>query len=375
MSLQKLDIYNVRNIHNQSISPSPALNFLYGKNASGKSALIESIFLLGRGKSFRTPSIKSVISFGQNNLIISAQVIKGKGNTIHLGIQMDGKDIEVRINQQNSQKRSDLAYGLPLQIIHPKSFELLDAGAQIRREFLDWGVFNHEDKFLSVWRKYKKVLAQRNALLKSKAVNQIHVWDKELVNYGTMVDKYRKEYLENLKPVLFKTITKFLPLDNTEIRLTSGWDQNKQLGQLLIDDLEKDLRYGYTHNGPHRGDFQLLVNDTLAKDIVSRGQLKLLVICLKLAQVELIKKERECFGCVLIDDFAAELDKGNRAKILKHLCEIQCQVFITATEADDFGELDEIENYKMFHVEQGKIVLANVPCGTSLVNEENVYEQ
>ena len=163
MSLQRLDIYNVRNICEQSITPSQGLNFIYGKNASGKSALIEAIFLLGRAKSFRTSSIKSIINFDREHLIISAQVSQGKGNSIHLGLQMDGKDVEIRINQQTSQKRSGLAHGLPLQIIHPKSVELLDAGAQIRREYLDWGIFNHEDKFLPIWRKYKKALAQRNA--------------------------------------------------------------------------------------------------------------------------------------------------------------------------------------------------------------------
>jgi DNA replication and repair protein RecF len=365
MSLQRLDIYNVRNICEQSISPSPALNFVYGKNASGKSALIEAIYLLGRAKSFRTSSIKSVISFGQDNLIVSAQVLLGKGTSHHLGIQMDGKDIEIRINQQTSQKRSDLAYALPLQIIHPKSFELLDAGAQIRREFIDWGIFNHEENFLPVWRKYKKALAQRNAVLKTRTINQLHVWNKELVNYGTMVNEYRQQYLEKLKPVFAKTITKFLTLDEIEMRLVSGWDASKQLERHLIEDLTRDLRYGFTHSGPHRGDFHLLVKNTLAKDVASRGQLKLMVTCLKLAQVELVFKETETFGCILMDDFAAELDKTNRAKILKHLSDIQYQVFITATEIDDFGDLSFIEKYKMFHVEQGKINEINVPHGTS----------
>ena len=365
MSLQRLDVYNVRNIREQSIYPSPTLNFIYGKNASGKSALIEAIYLLGRAKSFRTSSIKSVICFEQENLIVSAHVLQGNGISHHLGIKMNGKEVEIRTNQQTGQKRADLAYGLPLQIIHPKSFELLDAGAQIRREFLDWGIFNHDENFLPVWRKYKKALAQRNALLKTKAVDQVHVWDKELVNYGTIVHKYRQQYVEKLKPVLAKTIANFLALNNIEIRLVSGWDTTKQFEQLLIAELEKDLRYGFTQSGPHRGDFHLMVNNLLAKDIVSRGQLKLLVICLKLAQVELIFNERNMFGCILLDDFSAELDKVNRAKVLDYLCEIQCQVFITATEINDFGDLASTEDYKMFHVEQGRVKEVNVPYGTS----------
>ena len=366
MSLQRLDIYNVRNIREQSITPVSGLNFIYGKNASGKSALIEAIFLLGRAKSFRTPSIKSVISFEQDNLVVSAQVLQGNVSSLHLGIQMDGKDVEIHINQQTSQKRSDLAHGLPLQIIHPKSFELLDAGSQIRREYLDWGIFNHEEGFLPVWRKYKKALAQRNALLKTRNTNQLDVWNKELVNYGIIVHEYRLQYQQKLQPVLDKTISKFLTLVGVQMKLMPGWDVTKQLDQLLIEDLEKDLRYGYTHSGPHRADFHLMVKSKLAKDVVSRGQLKLLVICLKLAQVELMFRERDSFGCILIDDFAAELDKDNRAKIINFLCEIQCQVFITATEINDFGDLSGIQNYKMFHMEHGKIRWLNVPHGTSL---------
>lgn len=365
MSLHRLDIYHVRNIREQSIIPSPAFNFIYGKNASGKSAIIEAIFLLGRAKSFRTSSIKSVISFEQDHLIVSAQVKQRNGGSLHLGIQMNGKDIEIRINQLNSQKRADLAYNLPMQIIHPKSFELLDAGAQIRREFMDWGIFNHEDNFLPVWRKYKKALAQRNALLKTRAMNQIHIWDKELVKYGTMVNEYRQQYLNKLKPIFTKTVRKFLQLNGFEMRLVSGWDVSKQLEQLLVEDLEKDLRNGYTHSGPHRDDFQLLIENKLAKEVVSRGQLKLLVICLKLAQVELMLNEREFFGCILMDDFAAELDNENKEKILNLLSEIQCQVFLTATEAKSFGDLSTKENSKMFHVEQGKIKLIDVPRGTS----------
>ncbi len=366
MSLKRLNIYNVRNIHEQTINPSPGLNFIFGNNASGKSALIEAVFLLGRAKSFRTSSIKSVINFDQQELIVSAQILLDNTQNQHLGIRLDGKNIDIRINQQASQNRSDLAYALPLQIIHPKSFELLDAGAQIRREFLDWGIFNHEESFLPVWRKYKKVLAQRNALLKEKAVSQLDVWNKEMANYGTLVDQYRYQYLEKLKPVLINTISRFLDLSHMDISLLPGWDKSKLLEEKLIDDLEKDLRYGFTNSGPHRSDFYVTVNNRLAKDVVSRGQLKLLVICLKLAQVELISKERDKFGCILIDDFAAELDMENRAKILCYLHKIQCQVFITATEIGDFGDLSGFENYNMFHMEHGQIDQINVPCGTSL---------
>lgn len=355
MSLLKLDIYSVRNILKESIIPSPTVNFIYGENASGKSSFIEAIFILGRAKSFRSATIKSVINFAHNHLIVSAQTLQTNGSSIHLGIQLDGKSFEIRINQQSKQKRSDLAYALPLQLIHPKSYELLDAGPQIRREFLDWGVFNDEENFLSAWRKFKKALLQRNSLLKTKRTGQINVWDKELVYYGTIVDSYRQQYLKKLKPVFIEIISRFLVIDGIDLKLVSGWDTAKEFKQVLIEDLDKDLRYGFTHSGPHRGDFQLLVNNRLARDFVSRGQLKLLVMSLKLAQVQLLANEQSNIGCILIDDFAAELDVINRAKLLRYLVEMNCQVFITGTEKEDFGDLSNTKNYKMFHVEHGNI--------------------
>jgi DNA replication and repair protein RecF len=288
-------------------------------------------------------------------LVVSAYAKKADSSYVHLGIQLDGKNIEIHINHQAKQKRSDLAYALPLQLIHPKSYELLDAGSQLRREFLDWGVFNNDQNFLPVWRKFKKALSQRNALLKSRQLEQLNVWDKELVYYGTIVDSYRRQYLEKFKPVFVDIIGKFITLDGIDLKLVPGWDSIKELSCVLIDDRDKDFRYGFTHSGPHRGDFQLLVNNRLAKDFVSRGQLKLLVMSLKLAQVQLLANEQSQTGCILIDDFAAELDVVNRAKLLHHLSEMACQVFITATEIIDFGDISWITNYKMFHVEHGTI--------------------
>jgi len=355
MTLLKLDIYAVRNIQRETIIPSPAINFIYGENASGKSAIIEAIFILGRAKSFRSTTVKPVINFAQNHLIVSAQSLQANDSTIHLGIQLDSKTFCCRINQQTTQKRSDLAYALPLQIIHPKSYELLDAGPQLRREFLDWGVFNDDENFLPAWRNFKKALLQRNSLLKAKRPEHVNVWDRELVYYGTIVNSYRQLYLQKLKPVFTDIIDGFLDIDDIDIKLISGWDTSIEFQQVLTEDLNKDLRYGFTHSGPHRGDFQLLVSNRLAKDFVSRGQLKLLVMSLKLAQVQLLANERSNMCCFLIDDFAAELDVINRAKLLHYLSEMKCQVFITATEISDFGDLSHIKNYKMFHVEHGNI--------------------
>ncbi len=358
MSLQKLDIYYVRNIQKSTIEPSAKINLITGENGSGKSSLLEAIFILGRARSFRAKNIKQVIQFKQTELIVSGQSKQQSGHTCHLGIQFNNKGCEIRVNKESSHK-SDLAYALPVLLIHPKSYLLIDGGPQLRREFLDWGVFNDEGDFLVSWRKFKKTLQQRNSLLKSKKVNQINVWNTELVQYGTIVSQFRKQYLIKLEPVFLEIIQYFLDFKNIELKYLAGWDESDSFIIALENDLEKDLRYGFTHSGPHRGDVSVLIDGRLAKNFVSRGQLKLLMLSLKLAQVKLMNMENNNSVCVLIDDLTAELDDMNKAKLLQFLSELDCQVFISTTELANFGDLSKLESYKVFHVEHGDICLVN----------------
>jgi len=358
MSLLKLDIYKVRNIHQSSIKPSPGINLITGENGSGKSSLLEAIFILGRARSFRASNIKQVIQFEQTELIVSGQSKQQSDHVFHLGIQLNGKNCEIRLNQEKSSK-AELAYTLPVLLIHPKSYVLLDGGPQVRREFLDWGVFNYEHDFLVNWRKFKKVLLQRNSLLKSKQTNQINVWNTELVQYGTIVSNYRKKYLEKLQTVFLEICHHFLDFEKVELMYVSGWDDSNSFIFALESDFEKDLRYGFTHSGPHRSDFSLMIDGRLAKNVVSRGQLKLLMLSLKLAQVKLINTGKTNSVCLLIDDLTAELDSHNKAKLLQYLSSLDCQVFMSTTELSNFGDLSALENYKVFHVEQGEICLVN----------------
>ena len=355
MSLQKLDIYHVRNLEQTSLYPAEKLNLIYGNNASGKSSILEAIHLLGRANSFRSTTVKNVIHFAHNELIVSGKVRFTNAHVSTLGIQHDGKNIQIRIDEETRHSRSDLAYALPVQLIHPKSYQLIDAGPQLRREFIDWGVFNQHPDFLNNWRHFKKALNHRNALLKTRSVKELNVWNHELQQYGTIVAEYRKQYLAEFTPFFLTIAQQFLELDNLELKLLQGWDNESLLFDQLAEDQEKDLRYGFTHSGPHRADFQLLCESRKAKDFVSRGQLKLLVLSLKLAQVEHLISNGFHSGCILIDDAVAELDFISRTTLLEFLAVMDIQVFMTATEKNEFGELSQIGEYKMFHVKHGVV--------------------
>lgn len=354
MTVSRLDIASVRNIQQATLYPAPTLNFIYGGNASGKSALLEAIFLLGRARSFRSVSIKPVIRFSADHLLITAQTEFTGGAHQHVGIRLDAKTCDIRINQQTMPNKSSLAYALPLQLLHPKSYELLDGSPQLRREFLDWGVFHHDPAFFPAWRNYKKALAQRNALLKTHQSAHLKVWNQELAYYGTIVTDCRRSYLEAFTPVFQNISAQLLVLPALTLSLAPGWDASTALLDALAADVEKDLRYGFTQSGPHRADILLTLDRLPARDIVSRGQLKLLVITLKLAQVQLLNLHEQD-AILLFDDFSAELDLSNRAKVLGHLSGMQCQAFITAMSPSDFGDLSNLHNYKMFHVEHGAI--------------------
>lgn len=354
MSLLKLDIFSLRNIQQAHLEPLSSINLITGDNASGKSSLLEAIFILGRARSYRTHYVKQAIAFDSPHLIVSAQSRQHNDSLCYLGIQIDSKQQEIRINQETAHK-VDLAYAFPVQIIHPNSYRLLDGGPQYRREFLDWGVFNHNKLFLAAWRQYSKALQHRNAILKTRQVRQLSVWDRELCEHGSAIAVFRQEYVTELQPVFTELAQYFLRLDSVTMHFQQGWDVTMNLQQSLASGLEKDLRYGCTHNGPHRADLQIHCHGRPARDFMSRGQQKLLVLALILSQVKLlnIKTDNQC--CILIDDMTAELDTENTGKLLKYLAELGCQVFMASTALSDFGNLANIEHYKVFHVEHGCI--------------------
>jgi len=355
MSLDKLDIYRVRNIDQATLWPCSGINFIYGNNGSGKSALLDAVFILGRARSFRSNSVKQVIQFNQSDLIVSGKLKNQQSSATSLGVQLGLKSKTIHLHHQEIYSRSELAHVFPVQIITPKSYLLLDGGPQIRREFMDWGGFNMHHDFFTVWRSFKKALSHRNTLLKNHDLKQINVWNHELVRYGTILAEYRQQYLTLLEPLIRKIADIFIKITNPEIKFFTGWEKDHSYLDCLHQDLEKDLKFGYTQSGPHRGDFVFYSDGRIAKDFVSRGQLKALVLTLKLAQIELFKSDLSQDVCLLIDDITSEFDSNNRNKLLSFLSQLDNQVFITTNELTEFGNIELDGKNKVFHVEQGKI--------------------
>ncbi len=354
MGLNHLIINNIRNINNASITPNKNFNLIFGKNASGKSSFLEAIYILGTGNSFRTNKLHEFIAFEKDNCLVSGNVDLDLQNNTQMGISFSNSERIIKIDSIKYYTRAALAQKLPLQIIYPGSNQIIEGSPKIRRQFLDWGIFHLIPQYFSEWNRYRRALNQRNALLKSKDFSDMEIWDRELSICGTIVTNHRIEYLKKYKQYLLNICKTFLPNKDIQIKFNCGWKTFKTFEEILIEDRARDIKFGFTHSGPHRCDLDILVNGTLAKSFCSRGQIKLLVLAIKLAQINLQTKIKNQFGCLLIDDFCSELDKNNSDILIKYIMDLNLQCFITAIDKIEITNFYN-ENTTMFHVEHGLI--------------------
>lgn len=356
MALLKLQIRSFRNIRQAELHPGTGLNVLLGANGSGKTSLLEAIHYLSLGRSFRTHLGSRVIAHGDKAFTLFAQV-EQHGQPVALGLQKTRTgDTLLKVGGRPADKLAQLAEILPLQLIHPEGFSLLTGGPQQRRAFIDWGLFHEQPAFFPLWGRVRRLLKQRNALLRqSGSYAPLAYWDQELARLGGELSEYRRRYCEALLPLLQSITADFLPEYEFRIGFYAGWDQARDLATLLQEGFERDRSMGHTSQGPHRADLRLKANGVPVQDILSRGQLKLLVCALRLAQGLYLNQQGEKSCLFLIDDFASELDSEKRRRLARHLKNCASQVFITAIDEAPLADMMSELECHLFHVEQGTI--------------------
>ncbi|MGF1701893.1 DNA replication/repair protein RecF [Photobacterium makurazakiensis] len=356
MALTRLIVKDFRNIEACDLSLSASFNFLVGANGSGKTSVLEAIHFLGHGRSFRSHLTGRVIRHEQQELFVHGRLQSDSAFELPVGInkKRDGTT-ELKIGGETSQKLAQLARILPLQLITPEGFELLIGGPKYRRSFIDWGVFHVEPQFYHAWSRVKRLTKQRNALLKTaKSYRELSYWDQELAVLSESISQWRSDYLDAVKQKANEICQSFLPEFDIQLGYYRGWEKETPYAELLQRNFERDSQLGYTVGGPHKADLRIKVAGTPVEDVLSRGQLKLMMCALRLAQ-GLHLSETTGKQCIyLIDDFASELDSHRRALLAQRLKETNAQVFISAINAEQIAEMHD-ENGKMFHVEHGKI--------------------
>ena len=351
MKLDFIRVKNLRNIQNIEINPSSGINLICGNNGSGKTSLLESIYVLGRARSFRETKIGSIIRDGENSLDIFSKFTQDNKKIINVGVKKQGKKTEVRINQENLKKLSTLARLIPIQLLTPRSHEILERGPQYRRRFIEWGVFHVEHDYQLAHKRFLRALNQRNAALK-KSYNKPKTWDPEFIKSSEKLNSLREQYIKQLVITFNEELSALLGNKRIELIWKRGWKEGQALEEILNLTFDKDKHLGYTQAGPQRADFELTLGSNQIIKRASRGEQKLIIAALHFAQARVTKKISECSPIILIDDLASEIDQINRSKFIERFSTIDMQMFITAIEKTS---MNLKTGSRVFHVEHGHV--------------------
>lgn len=343
--IEQLKIHQLRNLSSLTIAPK-SYNLIVGDNGSGKTSLLEAVFLLSRGKTFRHHEPRRYISHHGKTCAVWA---KTTHNTLAVQKQLNHKNLAssvLKFNEQVVVSQSVLSFVLPVVLIDPSGMTLLEEGSHGRRQLLDWLVFHMEPSFYDEWLAYQRLLKHRNGLLKMPNIGhhhrQIGAWDYQLAQYATSLHAYRQAVFADWLVFFWQMVGQLLPAyaDRLELSYQAGFDVATGLLASLQQRLAMDVELGYTRVGAHRADMSVFVkkchlNATgkeQAAHVLSRGEKKLLIVALKLSQLQLLCS-RLSWGVVpvvLIDDIDAELDSKAIDVLLETLLSLPCQLFMTS---------------------------------------------
>ena len=348
MAISRVEIRDLRNLQSVTLEPGEGLNILSGANGAGKTSVLEGIYMLGRGRSFRTSQARPIIREGCECVEVVG-VASGPSRIVG-GIRRCGKSCEIRINGESVSRMSELARVFPVQLVTPRSHELLERGPELRRRFLDWGLFHVEQSYGATIARYNRVLRQRNEALKRKA-GEAACWEDQLSMLGEKIHLSRGQYLRSLVDELEPLEQQLKLSRDVELSMIRGWSGADGLQQALVRRRDQDQRAGFTSAGPHRDDIRIQAEGASAVDRLSRGQQKMLVLGLILAQMLRVSESSGQAPVLLVDDLAAELDENARARVIEFLVQQSIQVFVSTLDPGLLGELPP--STAMFHVEQG----------------------
>lgn len=362
MTISLLRINQFRNVMEAQLSPvRHGLNIICGNNGSGKTSLLEAIYYLGHGKSFRSSVSSRLINHQSEKFSLYTQIVTPLQRQVPIGVERDASTTKYRIDEADSPGLAEIASYLPIRMINSQSHQLLEGGPVFRRKFLDWGLFYQSSEFMNVWRHYERALKQRNAILRDRRSRQeLAIWTNELASYGEALDRLRKDYLAQFIPHAQHFAAQLLSQSTLVIDYQSGWKDGETFEQVLHATIDDDFRAGFTQAGPHRADFDMLANGLNLKHVLSRGQQKLLICAMILAQGMMLVSQDNQGLIYLVDDLPSELDLLSRQKLVSLLAMQASQIFITSIEKDDICDLVSDKSnvpMRVFHVEHGKIEL------------------
>jgi DNA replication and repair protein RecF len=351
MSLEHLTIENIRCITRAELSFTPGLTLLWGSNGSGKTSVLEAIFMVGRGRSFRTRNSERLISYGKDHLRVIARVAGAGADAASIGFEVRrGGATSARVRGRPADSLAELSSAFAVQVIEPGVHRLVEEGGYRRRRWMDWAVFHVEPQFVETWLRYTRALKQRNAALRTQP-EQAAAWDTELVRAGEVIAESRQSFLEQLQPYWQETVAALSGLD-VQLHYLRGWSAGRTLAEALVASRARDELRRLTHSGPHRADVAVRLGGRPAREVLSRGQQKLVAVAMTVAQLRLLQALTNTTPTLLLDDPAAELDGERLRLFIEQVIQLHSQLIVTSLTSESrlFGAPE-----RTFHVDRGRV--------------------
>ncbi len=362
MYFKEIELSNFRNYDYEKLEFHNKINLIAGDNAQGKTNLLEALYIMSLGKSFRTSKDNDMIKFDADIARVKTVSCKDDQDLIvEIGFIKNKKS--VKINGVRKKKLSDLLENVYVVIFSPDDLKIVKEEPEKRRKFIDRELCQLKPVYYNNLSKYKKTLNQRNTALKEKDADPIllDVWDEKLAEYGSVIIIERERFLRNLKRIssdIHYEITdgkeKLNLKYEADVSVQESVDKQKNYFQsILLREREKDLYKRTTRRGPHRDDIKIEIDGVDVRSYGSQGQQRSAALSLKLAELELIYNETGEKPVLLLDDVLSELDRIRQKQLLTSFDDIQ--IFITTTEITDELE-NRISAHYTFKVKNGKVL-------------------
>ena len=359
MYFKSVEIKNFRNYTEQKVEFDPKLNLILGDNAQGKTNLLESLFIMGLGKSFKTNNDKEMIRAGCDHSKVTSVVVNKDGDETAIEIIYNENGKIIKVDGVKLVRNADLLENVYVVVFSPEDLRIIKDGPEMRRRFLDRELCQIKPVYYSDLGNYKKILKQRNTLLRDqvKDKNLIEVFDESLSEYAVRVVDERKKFIERLKTIC-KDIHSGISNGKEELNIIYQTETTSKeyMKEMLARDLEKDYQKGFTNFGPHKDYLSIKVNNKDIRIYGSQGQQRTAALSLKLAEIELIKQETGENAVLLLDDVLSELDKARQRYLIETMKDVQ--IFVTATEIEEDLK-NMLPKGNIYYVDNGKVSLYN----------------
>jgi DNA replication and repair protein RecF len=339
--LKSIYLRNFRNYVEAEANFSPGLNVFYGDNAQGKTNLLEAIYLLATGRSFRTEHLTELVREGETFFFLGAEIVHG-GITQTVKLSFEGQNRKLQLNANHYTSFHPLLGLLPSVLYTPYDMELINGTPLERRRFLNLHLAQSDPVYVHHLTRYWRALKQRNCLLKTKKTEHLDLWEYEMAQSASYLSNARQEMIDELKSPL-ELQSKHLSSEKEKHTLQLLLSQSKNYLQQLQKNRPRELELGFTLAGPHRDDLSLLIDNKPAKTFASEGQKKTAIAALRFAEWERLCKRTEGKALMGIDDLGLHLD-DTRLQTLKNRLDQLGQVFLTTPNRFDQGHHIHIQN-------------------------------